>query len=64
MKLLHMVSIAATALLLAADNPSQDAIPKDRELMAGTWSTISGESDGAAIAVRGISDSLSIRTAE
>jgi len=51
MKLLHMVLVAVAAFLLAADKPSQEAVQKDRELMAGTWITVSGESDGAAIAV-------------
>jgi uncharacterized protein (TIGR03067 family) len=51
MKLSHIVLIAATGLLLAADKPSRDAVQKDRELMAGTWLTVSAESDGAAIAV-------------
>jgi uncharacterized protein (TIGR03067 family) len=46
-----MVLIGATGLLLAADEPPQDAVQKDRELMAGIWSTVSGESDGATIAV-------------
>jgi uncharacterized protein (TIGR03067 family) len=51
MKLLHIVLIAGTGLFLAADKPSQDAVRKDRELMAGTWITISGERDGASITV-------------
>jgi uncharacterized protein (TIGR03067 family) len=51
MKLPHLVMIAATALFLGADKPSQDGVQKDRDLMAGTWITISGESDGASIAV-------------
>jgi uncharacterized protein (TIGR03067 family) len=51
MKLIHTVLIAATGLLLAADKPSQDAVQKDRDLMAGTWITTSSESDGAAIVV-------------
>jgi uncharacterized protein (TIGR03067 family) len=51
MKLLHIVLMAATCIFLAADKPSHDAVQKDRELMAGTWVTVSGESDGAAIAI-------------
>src|SRR5580765_3390258 len=50
MKLLHIVLIAAAGFFLAADKPAHDAIQKDRELMAGTWITISREIDGAAIA--------------
>ncbi len=51
MKLTHIVLIAAVGLFFAADKPSQDAVKNDRELMAGTWITVSGESDGASIAV-------------
>jgi uncharacterized protein (TIGR03067 family) len=51
MKLLHIVLIAVTGLFFAADKPSQDAVQKDRQLMAGTWITVSGESDGTSIAV-------------
>src|SRR5262245_15310759 len=51
MKLSHIVLIAAVGLFLAADKSATDAVQKDRELMVGTWITISGESDGAAIAV-------------
>jgi uncharacterized protein (TIGR03067 family) len=50
MTLLHIVLIASSGLLLAADQLSPDGIQKDRELMAGTWIIISRESDGAATA--------------